>query len=73
MELIASSQRLKPHFILQGSQEFVTFISKFEILLRRLQASWMDTMPAPTPTQEFHGNLADYNRIGNARGREECA
>lgn len=53
----------------RGHQEFVTFISKFEILLRRLPASWMDTMPAPELTQELHDNLADYNRVGKDRAR----
>ena len=47
----------------RGNQGFVTFISKFEILLRRLRASWMDTMPKPELTREFHDNLAVYNRV----------
>ena len=52
-------QTLRPYFV-KGAQnvEFVTFISKFEILLRRLRASWMDTMPKVELTAEFHEQLA---------------
>ena len=34
----------------RGSGEFINFISKFEILLRRLKASWEDTAPEFTIT-----------------------
>ena len=35
----------------RGNQEFMTIISNLEILLRRLRASWMDTMLVPELTQ----------------------
>ena len=47
----------------------MTFISKFEILLRRLRASWMDTMPKIELTPEFYEQLANYNRAGNEKAR----
>ena len=47
----------------------MTFISKFEILLRRLRASWMDTMPKVELTAEFREQLAKYNRVGAERAR----
>ena len=29
----------------RGNQEFIQFISKFEVLLMRLRSAWMDTLP----------------------------
>ena len=39
----------------RGSQEFIQFISKFEVLLMRLRNAWMDTMPdlVRTPANYF--------------------
>ena len=51
-----------------GNGEFITFISKFEILLRRLKASWEDTAP------EFTVNSPEYIQAindANQRMREQ--
>ena len=50
--------------------EFVTFISAFEILLRRLRASWEDT--APTYTQDSP-EYVQATQEANQRLREQCA
>ena len=52
----------------RGNGEFITFISKFEILLRRLRASWEDTAP------EFTINSPEYIQAitdANAQRRDQ--
>ena len=68
-------------YFLEGSQnvflytgEFVTFISKFEILLRRLRASWEDTAPNyAQASPEYVQAIQEANQRRRAQHAEQVA
>ena len=48
----------------RGNQEFIQFISKFEVNLMRLRNAWMDTMPDPVRTPANY-----YEKIGRRNAK----
>ena len=48
----------------RGNQEFIQFISKFEVNLMRLRNAWMDTFPEPVRTPANY-----FEKIGAANGK----